>query len=274
MKDSSVRASINYLGAMAVRPAFHAHDFARDNLVLDAREVEIQNGRAAPRPATLAAEGFVLVPSPSKVVDYRDTAEIQRVYLPQMERLLLDLTGAKRALMFPGGVLRFGERSKDYRTTFNSRPARFTHVDYTRISAPSLLRSRLAAAGIHVLPRGRFAGYNIWRVLTPPPQDVPLGVCDARSVASGDLVPGDAVFDAPGAAEFSFEAYLVRHSAQHRWTYFPDMRPDEALVFKAYDTDPAAPQCVPHCAFTDPTCPPGVAPRASIEVRGFAFFDD
>ncbi len=128
-------------------------------------------------------------------------------------------------MMFPGGVLRFGERSKDYRTTFNSRPARFTHVDYTRMSAPNLLRSRLAAAGIHDLPRGRFAGYNIWRVLTPHPQDVPLGVCDARSVASGDLVPGDAVFDAPGAAEFSFEAYLVRTVRNIAGRTFPTCGP-------------------------------------------------
>ena len=30
---------------------------------------------------------------------------------------------------------------------------------------------------------------------------------------------------------------------------------------------------VPHCAFDDPSCPAGVTPRSSIEVRGFAFFD-
>jgi hypothetical protein len=274
MNGPSVLGSINYLNPMPVRPAFHAHDFSRDNLVLDAREVEIRNGRAASKTPALADDGFALARNSSIVLDYRDTAEIQRAYLPQMERLLLDLTGAKRVMMFPGGVLRFGERSKDYRTSFNSRPARFAHVDYTQKSAPNLLRNRLIAAGIQDLPRGRFAGYNLWRVLTQPPQDVPLAVCDARSVASDDLVPGDAVFDAPGAPEFSFEAYLVRHNAQHRWSYFPDMQPDEVLVFKAYDTDPAEPQCVPHCAFSDSTCLPDVPPRASIEVRGFAFFDD
>jgi hypothetical protein len=29
---------------------------------------------------------------------------------------------------------------------------------------------------------------------------------------------------------------------------------------------------VPHSAFTDPTCPPGVPTRASVEVRALALF--
>ena len=28
---------------------------------------------------------------------------------------------------------------------------------------------------------GRYVGFNIWRVLTPPPQDLPLAVCAANS---------------------------------------------------------------------------------------------
>jgi hypothetical protein len=111
-------------------------------------------------------------------------------------------------------------------------------------------------------------------VLSEPPQDVPLGICDARSVDAGDLVCGDAIFDAPGAPEWSFEAYLVRYNAAHRWSYFSNMTRDEALIFKAIDSDPGEPLRVPHCAFDDPTCPPGVAPRASVEARGYAFFDD
>ena len=274
MNEGSVRGSINYLGPMTVRPAFFAHDFARDNLVLDARSMEIRNARQAAERPSLEQEGFELVPHPTVVRDFRDASEIQRVYLPEIQRLLLELTGARRVIMTRGAVLRFGERSESYRTSFNSRPARFTHVDYTERSVPGLLQNLLATVAPDFKPRGRYAGYNVWRVLSEPPQDVPLAVCDARSVAREDLVPGDAVFDAPGAAEFSFEAYLVRHSPRHRWSYFSGMQSDEALVFKAYDTDAGEAQCVPHCAFDDPTCPAGIAPRASIEVRGFAFFDD
>jgi hypothetical protein len=223
---------------------------------------------------TLANQGFALVRHRTAVRDFRESEEIQRVYLPEVETLLLDLTGARRVIMMRGGVLRFGERSQSYRSSFNSRPARFTHVDYTERSAPGLLANLLSTAAPEFKPRGRYAGYNVWRVLAEPPQDVPLAVCDARTVELDDLVPGDAVFDAPGAPEFSFEAYLVRHSPRHRWSYFSGMKPDEALVFKAYDTDDTQPLRVPHCAFDDPSCPAGVPPRSSIEVRGFAFFDD
>ena len=52
------------------------------------------------------------------------------------------------------------------------------------------------------------------------------------------------------------------------------MKRDEALVFKTNDSDPGEPHCVPHSAFDDPTCPDGVAPRASIEMRGTAYWLD
>ena len=63
------------------------------------------------------------------------------------------------------------------------------------------------------------------------------------------------------------------YNPAHRWHYFRDMRPDEVLVFKAHDTDTRLAGRVPHTAFTDPTCPPGTPTRASVEMRGLAFFD-
>lgn len=269
-----MRGSINYVHPMPVRPEFFAHDFSRDNLDIDAQSVEISNARTGAAAPSLAREGFALVRHRSAVGDFRDADQLQRIYLPETERLLREVTGAKRVIMMRGAVPRFSERSQSYRTSFNSRPARFTHVDYTERSAPGLLQNLLASVAPEFKPRGRYAGYNVWRVLSEPPQDVPLGVCDARSVEPGDLVPADAVFDAPGAPEFRFEAYLLRYNPRHRWCYFPDMTVDEALVFKAYDTDAREPLRVPHCAFDDPGCPGDAAPRASIEVRGFAFFDD
>ena len=63
------------------------------------------------------------------------------------------------------------------------------------------------------------------------------------------------------------------YNPAHRWHYYRDMTRDELLVFKAHDTDPARPRRVPHTAFTDPTCPPGVPTRASVEMRALALFD-
>jgi hypothetical protein len=57
----------------------------------------------------------------------------------------------------------------------------------------------------------------------------------------------------------------------HRWWYFPDMRVDEALVFKLHDTDHDVAWRVPHAAFHDEQAA-GAHPRESIELRTIAFF--
>jgi hypothetical protein len=118
----------------------------------------------------------------------------------------------------------------------------------------------------------RSAQYNVWRVLTPPPQDVPLAECDARSLAREDFIAADASFDRDGAILFSFETWLLRHDPAQRWAYFPDMRADEALIFKTHDTDLSVAHCVPHGAFDNRDCPPDAQPRVSIEMRGIAYW--
>jgi hypothetical protein len=65
------------------------------------------------------------------------------------------------------------------------------------------------------------------------------------------------------------------HSPKQEWYYFPQMRRDEALVFKVFDSkkDGRA-RFVPHTSFENPLAPAGAAPRRSIEVRTLAFFDE
>lgn len=262
---SAVEATINYLGAMSERARYHAQDHARDNLVLDPHKVRITDRRGDP--ASLAREGFELVPHRSAVADFRDEAEVARVHNREIEGLLLGVTGADRVVVTAKGILRFGEGSPDSGKLFNSHPARFIHIDISDATARQFAdRSRPDGMTVR-----RFAHYNVWRVISEPPQDVPLAVCDARSLAPNDLAFADAVFDMPGA-EWSFEGLLVRHNPAHRWNYHSGMTRDEALVFKTNDSDPTAPHHIPHSAFDDPSCPPGVTPRASIEMRAIAYW--
>ena len=62
---------------------------------------------------------------------------------------------------------------------------------------------------------------------------------------------------------------------EHRWFYFPQMRKDEVLFFKQYDSDPKARSrfCF-HTAFDDPTVPRDAPLRQSIEVRALALFNN
>lgn len=266
----SVEGIINYVGPMNVRPEFFARDYTRDNLNIDASPMPVHDLRSRRSATSFDREGFRLIDHKSTVADFRDEQAVHGIYLPEIQALIRDLTKADRVMMSPSAILRFGERSTEYRKSFNSRPARFVHVDVTPESAPGLFKSVLGPDA--PWPR-RIVGYNIWRVISDPPQDVPLAVCDVQSIAGEDRVGADAIFDPEEGAGFSFEAFLLRYNPAHRWAFFSDMTRDEALIFKNFDSETKDGGGVPHVAFDDPTCPDGVAPRASLEARGYALFD-
>jgi hypothetical protein len=265
-----VDGCINYAAAMSERPRYHANDSSRDVLALEPRVVRIEDARARSVAPSLGREGITLVAHRSAVSDFRNAQEVAELHPQEIERLILGISGADAVVVNGTGVLRFGEKSADSGRLNNSRPARFIHVDCSDATAAMFAeRSRPQAQSRAVL---RFAHYNIWRTFSGPPQDVPLAVCDARSVELEDLVPADAVFDVAGRPEWSFEGLVVRFNPGHRWLYFSGMTRNEVLVFKTNDSAPGEPSQVPHSAFDDPTCPPGVPPRASIEMRAIAYW--
>lgn len=266
----AVQALINYTGPMTEQPRYHAMDPSRDVLVLDPRIMTI---REAQRGEThLDREGFQLVPHSSAVRDFRDSQQLERVYYPEVCRLVAEVTGARSVAVAATPFIRFGERSALSGQLRNSRPARFVHIDYGDARGKALAEQVFTTLADRSWQFRRFAHYNIWRVLTPPPQDVPLAVCDARSLEREDLVPSLAVFDFAGVPERTAESFVLRHSAAHRWRYFRDMTPDEALIFVTNESDPTRPHHIPHTAFDDPTCPATAPPRSSIEIRVCAFF--
>lgn len=266
---SATRGSLGFSEPMATRPKFHANDISRDVLNVIPRAVPIDDARRWPTPPSLDVEGFCLVDHASAVGNFRDRQEIERVHVEEIRQLLLSVSGADHVSVSGSGVLRFGERSRESGAHDNSRPARFVHVDVSDGAAAAFYARSRPDNGRGVR---RSAQYNVWRVLTPPPQDVPLALCDARSLAPEDFICADAMFDREGAIVFSFEAWLLRHNPAQRWCYFSDMRSDEALIFKTHDTDTSVARCVPHGAFDAPDCPRETLPRASIEMRGTAYW--
>ena len=269
--DGVIAAAVPYAAPMTVRPRFHANDASRDVLDIERLAVEVANARSSDTPPQLEREGFQLFRHRSAIADFRDPAIIEERHSGEIRELLLEVSGADAVTVVPRGVLRFAERSPECGQYDNSHPARFVHVDVSDATAG------VFATQANPFPDRRlrrFCQYNVWRALSPPPQDVPLAVCDARTVEPADLVPADAVFDSTSAPEWSFEALVVLGSARHRWSYFRDMDRDEVLVFKTNDSGPARAHCVPHVAVDDPGCPPGVPPRMSIEMRGTAYWYD
>jgi hypothetical protein len=75
-------------------------------------------------------------------------------------------------------------------------------------------------------------------------------------------------YDEPGN---SFESQFAMFNPAQRWYYFSDLTPDELIVFKGFDSDPARYAQPPHNSADLPG--PGAAPRVSVEARFFAFFE-
>jgi hypothetical protein len=262
----NVRAAIAYAGRGIARPRYHANDSRRDLIDLAPIDMEITDARACG--PTLDEAGFTLLAHRSAVTDFGDREAVDAVHRREIVELIGELSSADLVVVGSPGILRFSEKSAQSGALDNSRPARFAHVDLSDATAATFAH-RAAPEGRKL---ARFVHYNVWRAISAPPQDVPLAVCDARSITARDLLLADAVFDTSGQPEWSFEGIVVAHHPAHRWHWFPDMTLSEALVFKTHDSDPARAHCVPHVAFDNPLCGPHTAPRASIEMRAIALW--
>ncbi len=265
----SVMGTLGFSEPTATRPRFHANDASLDVLNVVPRAVAIEDARQRSTPPSLEVEGFCLYSHQSAVRNFRDMSELEHTHTAEIRELLLHVSGADQVVVTGKGILRFGERSRESGAHNNSRPARFVHIDVTDATATTFYARSRPDNGRRVV---RSAQYNVWRALSPPPQDVPLAVCEASSLSAEDLIAADAIFDHQGEQVFSFEAWLVRYNPRQRWAYYSDMRLDEALIFKTNDTEPQAPHCVPHGAFDDASCPSGVPPRMSLEMRGIGYW--
>jgi hypothetical protein len=181
---------------------------------------------------------------------------------------------ATKVVLLGPGKKRFGESATEKLASLkNAKPARYPHADNTDASAAELAELfDQFVDDIDLASCSRWAMYNLWRAVTPPPQDFPLAVCDARSVAPDDEVTVTALTVELGDVHVRHDTTSYVYNSDHRWHYFRDMTPGEVLVFKAHDTDTTRSGRVPHTAFTDPTCPPGTPTRASVETRALALF--
>jgi hypothetical protein len=268
-QSKSITAEITYAvdtGEKPVNETFEAGQVIRRRTgATERRPVQIRDGRAFTGELSLDDNGFVLVGHKSVVDDFFDARQIESIYYAEARALVQALTGASRVVVFDH-TLRTGDEAEQQARRIRE-PVLLAHNDYTEWSGPQRVREVLPDEADRLLEH-RFAIVQVWRAVNRPIESNPLAIADARSIARADFI----------AAERRYphrvgETYQLRHSPAHRWFYFPRMRPDEALVFKVYDskTDGRA-RFTPHTSFLDPTTPAGAPPRQSIEARMFAFF--
>lgn len=239
----------------------------------DARKLQ---ARAISEADFLAQQGFVLLDAPTRVTDWDNAEQVAELYLPEIEAIIRERLYPRRKLTVhqPPNVMRRGEGTatpqyglgvhSDHGTTaddFQQNVEAFTNADIGK-----QWRAGFEGDGVE-----GFIQLDFWRTtnMAGPLKHMPLALCDASSVEPFDIIPTALAGIAPGGA-LTHHVSLV-HNEQQRWFYYPNMRPNEMLVFKLFElmrneADQPWRACF-HTAFEDPTAPTDAQPRQSCEHR-------
>jgi len=264
-QTSSVEAVLNYVTQRRERPYMYTFEppdgQPSSNIGLDPWTCSIENGRPDVHSFSLEETGFALLHERSAVKDFYDPDQVNRVYYPEAERLLMAATGALRAVVFDHTLRKHVCGAVDRRHTYR-QPVQLVHVDYSDQSGPRRVRNLYLDHENSAL-RSRVQIVNLWRSMRNSLRDAPLAVCDARSVAASDFVRADLVYPTGPS-----EVFLFAHNPSHRWYFFPEMDAAEVLIFKCYDSmQNGCTRFTPHTSFVDPAMPSESSPRESIELR-------
>ena len=182
---------------MAERPRNYTFDpppgVPRSNSTHEAHTVAIHDARPLASEISLDREGFAVLHQQSAVRDFWDEDEVRRVYYPEVQRVLAEVTGASKVFIFDHTLRRRVKGAVDWSREAPRQPATRVHVDHTANSGPQRVRDFFGDEA-EALLRGRVQVINLWRPIRGPLRDAPLAVCDAESVAPGDLVASDLVY--------------------------------------------------------------------------------
>jgi hypothetical protein len=248
------------------------------------RDVTIRDGRAAALPGW-AVCGFERRDHRAAVTDWDDEAALAAVHHPEMAALAQQMTGCDHALVI-GHIKRNPQAAAQHH---DLAPISLVHSDFAD-SYGAHLRDRygrpnaesaaaLEAAGItpeQAASARRILVLQFWRNIGPAKMDLPLAFCDARTVPRAEVVAFPVTNYAGGG--ISFDALGVqapRDPERHAWYGFDELRDDEVVAFRTYDSDRVGtgePYWTPHSAYRDPDVELGRPSRSSIELRATCLF--
>lgn len=274
----AVHASISYLKPTSlINRRFWAPGKEVNTGEYEPYPVVVRNARRAEKPFTLDEHGFAIAESPTGLDDFEDKSKIESVYFDEVKKTVMAMCGADHVALM-GGQL----RSSGKTGAIVQPPAAEAHVDFNEVTSRKLARILYEKTAPDADAYDRFIIFSLWRVLSDPPQDWPLALCEAASVRDDEGVPNVKVdvdeippyekrFEPIPGEEQMTAATIFFHNPDHRWWYFPDMTKDEVVFIKFHDSDHSRAWRTPHTAFHDKTRA-GAKTRKSFEVRGIAYF--
>ncbi|KAH8802956.1 hypothetical protein F5884DRAFT_491189 [Xylogone sp. PMI_703] len=285
-----VRTTLNYYIDSPNNPtAFAPTGAAFFKREFNPKEVLIHDIRGREEEFALDQQGFQVCQHSSAIKDFTDRDNVKKIYYPETVELIKTITGASRVYIFSHFVRQgASEAAKAAAEKLSGDasvgllpPARYVHIDQSAKGARDTLEFYLPEEALQ-LQKTRWGIINIWRPIKPVSKD-PLAVCDAHSVRDEDLIPttiklpigGAGQYENPRDKEGNFDNLNARAHPDHRWYYASNMKPEEVLLLKCFDSKKAEGLAtrVPHTAFAIPGTE-NAPNRESIETRCLVFWEN
>jgi len=255
----------------------------------DARRIEKYYPGLSPNsPECMDKLGVALAHCESKCGNFYDAAEVERVFYPEMEKLLLEFyPNATDALVYNHDVFDKdykGDRREDQDNKnpgVNANYAYIVHNDLNdnsgRVRCRELLTKNLRNFGReqHYTPAQadakmsrRFLSINLAKPMETVRQN-PFVLCAWPSFADQPYITNYRIYD-----DRVGETTRYTYRPNHEWYWFPQQKPTEVSMLKCYDsvTDGSVSRWSFHSACIDPTAPEDAPCRRNVVVRSFVFF--
>ena len=255
----------------------------------DARRMEeYYPGLDPSSPECMDRMGVSLAHCESKCEDFYDAGEVERIFYPEIEKLLLEFfPGATDALVYNHDVFDRdyeGDRTENQEKKIpgvNANYAYLVHNDLNdnsgRVRCRELLTNNLRnfgreqqyteAEADEKMSR-RFMSINLAKPMETVKQN-PFVLCAWPSFADQAYINNYPIYD-----DRVGETTRFTHRDEHEWYWFPKQTSTEVSMLKCYDsiTDGSVSRWSFHSACDDPTAPGDAPCRKNVVVRSFVFF--
>src|SRR5579871_59125 len=258
-------------------------------IMRDARRIgEYHPGLEPTSPECMDRLGVSLAHLESKCANFYDAAEVERVFYPEIEKLLLEFfPGSTDALVYNHDVFDkdyAGDRTENQEAKnpgVNAGYANLVHNDLNdnsgRVRCRELLTRNLRnfgreqhyteAEADRKMSR-RFMSINLAKPMETVEQ-FPFVLCAWPSFAAQPYITNYRIYD-----DRVGETTRFTYRPEHEWYWFPRQTSTEVSMLKCYDseTDGSVSRWSFHTACVDPTAPADARCRKNVVVRSYVFF--
>ncbi len=259
------------------------------HVLRDARRLEeYYPGLSPTSPECMDKLGLALAHCESECQNFYDAAEVERVFYPEIEKLLLEFyPGATDALVYNHDIFDQdyqGDRTEDQdkkNPGVNANYVNLVHNDLNdnsgRVRCRELLTKNLRNFGreqhyteaeADAKMSRRFVSINLAKPMETVRQN-PFVLCAWPSFALQPYITNYRIYD-----DRVGETTRFTYHPNHEWYWFPQQQPTEVSMLKCYDsvTDGSVSRWSFHSACVDPTAPADAPCRRNVVVRSYVFF--